>query len=233
MFCCSGRLPSSSGRRRRHHAQRWRPADLRDPACESLHTSAQTGHHSCCTCCVSLARRLTLASLVFLQSFHLQPTGTPGTYYLQTTSSQGLPLSLSNNGTVTLATGSSPASHEHIILHSLSVSVCPFFLLFFFVGAAHAGSSPQTDGLCSSDGVIIQTVTSDSASSDALDQTQLVVEAEGRGQEEQLEATSVLEGDENIVTETQEPMTDGFSEKVGRCMCFYSEGLSAFPVVCG
>lgn len=56
------------------------------------------------------------------QSFHLQPTGTPGTYYLQTTSSQGLPLSLANNSTVTLTTGSSPSSHEHIILHSLSVS---------------------------------------------------------------------------------------------------------------
>lgn len=59
---------------------------------------------------------------LLLQSFHLQPTGTPGTYYLQTTSSQGLPLSLANNGTVTLTTGASPSSHEHIILHSLSVS---------------------------------------------------------------------------------------------------------------
>lgn len=81
---------------------------------------------------------------------------------------------------------------------------------------------PQTDGLCSSDGVIIQTVTSDSASSDALDQTQLVVETPGRGQEEQLEATSLLEG----VTETQEPMTDGFGDKVGPQTCFYSERLS-------
>lgn len=106
--------------------------------------------------------------------------------------------------------------------------MCPLFLLFFFVGAAHADSSPQTDGLCSSDGVIIQTVTSDSASSDALDQTQLVVEAEGRSQEEQLEATSVLEGDENIVTGTQEPMTNGFSEKVGRRICFHSEGFLCF-----
>ena len=57
------------------------------------------------------------------QSFHLQPTGTPGTYYLQTTSNQSLPLSLANNSTVTLTTGSSPSSHEHIILHSLSVSL--------------------------------------------------------------------------------------------------------------
>uniref|UniRef100_A0A3B4Y007 Cyclin-D-binding Myb-like transcription factor 1 n=1 Tax=Seriola lalandi dorsalis TaxID=1841481 RepID=A0A3B4Y007_SERLL len=71
-----------------------------------------------------------LQTFEILPSFHLQPTGTPGTYYLQTTSNQGLPLSLStnqglplslaNNGTVTLTTGSSPSSHEHIILHSLS-----------------------------------------------------------------------------------------------------------------
>lgn len=79
---------------------------------------------------------------------------------------------------------------------------------------------PQTDGLCSSDGVIIQTVTSDPTTSDALDQTQLVVEAEGRSQEEQLEATSLLEGAENIVTETREAMTDGYSDKVGTRLWF-------------
>lgn len=90
---------------------------------------------------------------------------------------------------------------------------------------------PQSDGLCSSDGVIIQTVTSDSASSDVLDQPQLVVETPGRRQEERLEATSVLEEAENIVTETQEPVTDGFGDKVGTRACFYSEGLCGFPVV--
>ncbi|KAK2882950.1 cyclin-D-binding Myb-like transcription factor 1 [Channa argus] len=142
----------------------------------------------------------TLQTFEILPSFHLQPTGTPGTYYLQTTpnqglplslsTSQGLPLSLTNNSTVTLTTASSPSSHEHIILHSLS-----------------------TDGLCSSDGVIIQTVTSDSTSSDPLDQSQLVVEAEGQGQDDQLEATSLLEASESVVTETQEPMTDDFSGK--------------------
>lgn len=140
-----------------------------------------------------------LQTFEILPSFHLQPTGTPGTYYLQTTSNQGLPLSLStsqglplsltNNSTVTLTTGSSPSSHEHIILHSLS-----------------------TDGLCSSDGVIIQTVTSDPASSDPLSQSQLVVETEGRGQDERLDASSLLEGSESVVTETQEPMTDGFTD---------------------
>ncbi|XP_070710095.1 cyclin-D-binding Myb-like transcription factor 1 isoform X2 [Pempheris klunzingeri] len=141
-----------------------------------------------------------LQAFEILPSFHLQPTGTPGTYYLQTTSNQGLPLSLSssqglplsltNNSTVTLTTGSSPSSHEHIILHSLS-----------------------TDGLCSSDGVIIQTVTSDSASSDPLSQSQLVVETEGRIQDDRLDTTSLLDGSENVVTETQEPMTDSFNDK--------------------
>uniref|UniRef100_A0A4W6BSJ6 Cyclin-D-binding Myb-like transcription factor 1 n=1 Tax=Lates calcarifer TaxID=8187 RepID=A0A4W6BSJ6_LATCA len=130
-----------------------------------------------------------LQTFEILPSFHLQPTGTPGTYYLQTTSNQGLPLSLStgqglplslaNNSTVTLTTGSSPSPHEHIILHSLS-----------------------TDGLCSSDGVIIQTVTSDPTSSDPLSQSQLVVETEGRGQDDHLAATSLLEGAESVVTET-------------------------------
>ncbi|XP_029283897.1 LOW QUALITY PROTEIN: cyclin-D-binding Myb-like transcription factor 1 [Cottoperca gobio] len=131
-----------------------------------------------------------LQTFEILPSFHLQPTGTPGTYYLQTTSNQGLPLSLANNGTVTLTTGSSPSSHEHIILHSLSA-----------------------DGLCSSDGVIIQTVTSDPASSDPLCQSQLVVETEVRSQDDHLDATSLLEVSENVVTETQEPMTDGFTDK--------------------
>ncbi|XP_031715085.1 cyclin-D-binding Myb-like transcription factor 1 isoform X3 [Anarrhichthys ocellatus] len=142
-----------------------------------------------------------LQTFEILPSFHLQPTGTPGTYYLQTSSnhglplslstSQGLPLSLANNSTVTLTTGSSPSSHEHIILHSLS-----------------------TDGLCSGDGVIIQTVTSDPASSDPLGQSQLVVATEGRSQDDRLDATSLLEGSENVVTETQEPITDGFSDKI-------------------
>ncbi|KAF7656105.1 hypothetical protein LDENG_00046280 [Lucifuga dentata] len=141
-----------------------------------------------------------LQTFEILPSFHLQPTGTPGTYYLQTTSNQGLPLSLStsqglplslgNNGTVTLTTSSSPSSQEHIILHSLS-----------------------TEGLCSSDGVIIQTVTSDNASSDPLSQSQLVVESQ-ESQEDRLEnATSLLVGSEDVAPETQEPMTDGFTDK--------------------
>ncbi|XP_032361723.1 cyclin-D-binding Myb-like transcription factor 1 [Etheostoma spectabile] len=141
-----------------------------------------------------------LQTFEILPSFHLQPTGTPGTYYLQTTSNQGLPLSLStsqglplslaNNSTVTLTTGSSPSSHEHIILHSLS-----------------------TDGLCSGDGVIIQTVTSDPASSDPLSQSQLAVETGRRSPDERLDATSLLEESESVGTETQEPITDDFTDK--------------------
>lgn len=71
----------------------------------------------------------------------------------------------------------------------------------------------QADSLCSSDGVIIQTVTSDPASSsEALSQQQLVVETETRGQDDRLDAASLLEGSESVVTETQEPMTNGFSD---------------------
>uniref|UniRef100_A0A1A8DPV9 Cyclin-D-binding Myb-like transcription factor 1 n=1 Tax=Nothobranchius kadleci TaxID=1051664 RepID=A0A1A8DPV9_NOTKA len=117
-----------------------------------------------------------LQTFEILPSFHLQPTSTPGTYFLQTTSNQSLPISLANNSTVTLTTGSSPSPHEHIILHSLS-----------------------TDGLCSGDGVIIQTVSSDSASSEP----QLVIETEERSQ--------LLEG--SVVMETQEPETEGFNSK--------------------
>lgn len=72
----------------------------------------------------------------------------------------------------------------------------------------------QADSLCSSDGVIIQTVTSDpaSSSSEALSQPQLVVETETRGQDDRLDTASLLEGSESVVTETQEPMTNGFSD---------------------
>lgn len=73
---------------------------------------------------------------------------------------------------------------------------------------------PQTDGLCSGDGVIIQTVNAEPTSSDPLDQSQLAVETEGRGLDDRLEATSLLEGSGGVVTETQEPMTDDFTDKV-------------------
>ncbi|XP_038123096.1 cyclin-D-binding Myb-like transcription factor 1 isoform X2 [Cyprinodon tularosa] len=129
-----------------------------------------------------------LQTFEILPSFHLQPTGTPGTYYLQTTSNQSLPLSLSNNSTVTLTTSSSPSPQEHIILHSLS-----------------------TDGLCSGDGVIIQTVSSDPASSEP----QLVVETEEEGQDQHLNVAALLEDSEAVVT-TTESVTEVYAEKVCR-----------------
>ncbi|XP_033845611.1 cyclin-D-binding Myb-like transcription factor 1 [Periophthalmus magnuspinnatus] len=138
-----------------------------------------------------------LQTFEILPSFQLQPTGTPGTYYLQTTSNQGLPLlstnqglplSLTNNSTVTL-TSSSPPSHEHIILHSLS-----------------------TDSLCSNDGVIIHTVTSDPTSLDPASQSQLVVEAEDNTQDH-LDTSSLLNTAQSVVTESQEAITDHFDGK--------------------
>lgn len=67
---------------------------------------------------VGQTERQSVPTFFFLQSFHLQPTGTPGTYLLQTSASQGLPLTASP--TVTLA-AAAPASPEQIIVHALSV----------------------------------------------------------------------------------------------------------------
>ncbi|XP_055793145.1 cyclin-D-binding Myb-like transcription factor 1 isoform X3 [Salvelinus fontinalis] len=128
-----------------------------------------------------------LQTLQILPSFHLHPTGTPGTYFLQTAANQSLPLSLSSNPTVTLTAGSSPSSPEHIILHSLS-----------------------TEGLCSNDSVIIQTVTSDHTSPEPLCQSQLVVEMQG----EEPEQNFLIGSSEDGATETPEPMTDSFTAKV-------------------
>jgi len=40
------------------------------------------------------------------------------------------------------------------------------------------------------------------------------LETEGRSQDDLLNDTSLLEGAGSVVTETQEPMTDGFADKV-------------------
>ncbi|XP_077355651.1 cyclin-D-binding Myb-like transcription factor 1 isoform X2 [Festucalex cinctus] len=128
-----------------------------------------------------------LQAFEIVPSFQLQPTSTPGTYFLQTAPNQGLPLSLANNSTVTLTTSSSSASHEHIILHGLS-----------------------TDGLCASDGVIIQTVAADAAPlSDAL-----VVETEGRRQDEHVNASGIRKDSEEAATKREEPMADSFPNKL-------------------
>ncbi|MBN3291046.1 DMTF1 factor, partial [Polypterus senegalus] len=62
----------------------------------------------------------TLQAFEILPSFHLQPTGTPGTYFIQTGSNQALPLTLSGSPTVTLTAAASPSSPEQIIVHALS-----------------------------------------------------------------------------------------------------------------
>ncbi|XP_055509467.1 cyclin-D-binding Myb-like transcription factor 1 isoform X2 [Leucoraja erinacea] len=64
----------------------------------------------------------TLQRFEFLPSFRLQPTGTPGTYLIQTSSSQSLPLTLTTSPAVTLT---SPPSPEQIIVHTLSALVSP------------------------------------------------------------------------------------------------------------
>lgn len=57
-------------------------------------------------------------------------------------------------------------------------------------------------------------MSSDPAPSDPLGQTQLIVETDGQSKEDQLDAASLLEGSETVVTETQELVTDNFTEKV-------------------
>uniref|UniRef100_A0AAR2KUC8 Cyclin-D-binding Myb-like transcription factor 1 n=1 Tax=Pygocentrus nattereri TaxID=42514 RepID=A0AAR2KUC8_PYGNA len=98
-----------------------------------------------------------LQAFELLPSFHLQPTGTPGTYFLQTGSNQSLPLTLTANPTVTLTAASSPGSPDQIILHSLSVSV------------------ENVTVQMSHPGIIIQTVTSEDLA-DPLNQSELAAE---------------------------------------------------------
>ncbi|TRY56006.1 hypothetical protein DNTS_026867 [Danionella cerebrum] len=95
-----------------------------------------------------------LQGFEFLPSFHLQPTGTPGTYFLQTGTNQSLPLTLSANPTVTLTAASSPSSPDQIILHSLTTD------------------TENVTVQMSHPGIIIQTVTSEDLS-DTLGQAEL------------------------------------------------------------
>ncbi|XP_069483928.1 cyclin-D-binding Myb-like transcription factor 1 isoform X1 [Ambystoma mexicanum] len=62
----------------------------------------------------------TLQTFELLPSFHLQPTTTPGTFLLQTSSNQGIPLTLTSSPTMGLAATASPASQDQILVHSLS-----------------------------------------------------------------------------------------------------------------
>ncbi|MBN3285402.1 DMTF1 factor, partial [Polyodon spathula] len=104
----------------------------------------------------------TLQTFEILPSFHLQPTGTPGTYFIQTGSNQGLPLTLSTSPTVTLTAAPSPSSSDQIIVHALS----PDNLL---------NSSDNVTVQMSHPSVIIRAVTTDDIGSPGT-QTDLTVD---------------------------------------------------------
>ncbi|XP_069765691.1 cyclin-D-binding Myb-like transcription factor 1 isoform X2 [Narcine bancroftii] len=83
-------------------------------------THVASAGESCCTNtdCETVALGAgTLQRFEFLPSFRLQPTETPGTYLIQSSSSPGLPLTLTTSPAITLT---SPPSPEHIIVHTLS-----------------------------------------------------------------------------------------------------------------
>nr|XP_033814316.1 cyclin-D-binding Myb-like transcription factor 1 isoform X2 [Geotrypetes seraphini] len=106
----------------------------------------------------------TLQTFEILPSFHLQPTGTPGTYLLQTSSSQGLPLTLTSSPPITLSASTSPASPEQIIVHTLS----PKHLL---------NSSDSVTMQCHTPRVIIRTVSADDLPS-SLAQAELTLDSD-------------------------------------------------------
>ncbi|KAM4039177.1 cyclin-D-binding Myb-like transcription factor 1 isoform 2-T2 [Anomaloglossus baeobatrachus] len=103
----------------------------------------------------------TLQTFEILPSFYLQPSGTSGTFILQTSSSQSLPLTLTSNQGVTLTSSTSPASPEQIIVHALS----PENLL---------NASDNVTVHCHTPGIIIRTLASDLSS--PLAQTELSVD---------------------------------------------------------
>eukprot|EP00062_Callorhinchus_milii_P025885 gi/632987370/ref/XP_007910749.1/ PREDICTED: cyclin-D-binding Myb-like transcription factor 1 isoform X2 [Callorhinchus milii] len=102
----------------------------------------------------------TLQRFEFLPSFRLQPTGTPGTYLIQTSSSQGLPITLTASPAVTLT---SPSSPEQIIVHTLS----PEALLH--------GTAENVSVQMNHPGVIIHAVESDGTST-SITQAELRVD---------------------------------------------------------
>eukprot|EP00075_Anas_platyrhynchos_P026784 XP_027316037.1 cyclin-D-binding Myb-like transcription factor 1 isoform X3 [Anas platyrhynchos] len=106
----------------------------------------------------------TLQTFEILPSFHLQPTGTPGTYLLQTSSSQGLPLTLTASPNLTLTAAAAPASPEQIIVHALS----PEHLL---------STSDNVTVQCHTPGVIIRTVAAEDISS-SVTQAELTVDSD-------------------------------------------------------
>ncbi|XP_066489390.1 cyclin-D-binding Myb-like transcription factor 1 isoform X2 [Tiliqua scincoides] len=107
----------------------------------------------------------TLQTFEILPSFHLQPTGTPGTYLLQTGSNQGLPLTLTASPTVTLtAAAAAPSSPDQIIVHALS----PEHLL---------NTSDNVTVQCHAPSVIIRTVAAEEISP-SVTQAELAVDSD-------------------------------------------------------
>ncbi|KAJ7329498.1 hypothetical protein JRQ81_015672 [Phrynocephalus forsythii] len=106
----------------------------------------------------------TLQTFEILPSFHLQPTGTPGTYLLQTSSSQGLPLTLTTSPTVTFTAAAAPASPDQIIVHSLS----PEHLL---------NTSDNVTVQCHTPSVIIRTIAAEEISP-SVTQGELTVDSD-------------------------------------------------------
>uniref|UniRef100_A0A6J0TY07 Cyclin-D-binding Myb-like transcription factor 1 isoform X2 n=1 Tax=Pogona vitticeps TaxID=103695 RepID=A0A6J0TY07_9SAUR len=106
----------------------------------------------------------TLQTFEILPSFHLQPTGTPGTYLLQTSSSQGLPLTLTTSPTVTLTAAAAPASPDQIIVHALS----PEHLL---------NTSDNVTVQCHTPSVIIRTIAAEEISP-SVTQGELTVDSD-------------------------------------------------------
>lgn len=132
-----------------------------------------------------------LQAFELLPSFHLQPTGTPGTYFLQTGSNQSLPLTLTANPTVTLTAAASPGSPDQIILHSLSAD----------------SLTENVTVQMSHPGIIIQTVTSEDLP-DPLSQSELTPEQD-LANEEPAESpdSSKQEGD------SSEPSSKAITDK--------------------
>ncbi|XP_053572479.1 cyclin-D-binding Myb-like transcription factor 1 [Bombina bombina] len=106
----------------------------------------------------------TLQTFEILPSFYLQPSGTTGTFILHTGSSQGLPLTLASNPSVTLASEASPTSPEQIIVHAVS----PEHLL---------NTSDNVTVHCHTPGIIIRTLASDDVVT-PLAQTELTINSE-------------------------------------------------------
>ncbi|KAF7693880.1 cyclin-D-binding Myb-like transcription factor 1 isoform X2 [Silurus meridionalis] len=136
-----------------------------------------------------------LQTFELLPSFHLQPTGTPGTYFLQTGSNQSLPLTLSANSTVTLAAAGSPGSPEQIILHSLTGD----------------NLSDNVTVQMSQPGIIIQTVTSEDLP-DPLNQSELTSEQD-LANEEAAEGPECSEEGEESSKQISEDMQENSMDK--------------------